>query len=477
MAWHHFALEHGSFVPARRPGPGLHEQRVGPGYCAPELSYLRRSALELTDSIVYSRRCIQPRWGPATDRTVVTKMDKPLITRSQTVNLKSCQQPDLGLCDPLPLHVPRPHPRRQYPHLVFGISSTDDRLRSALPGLRHWLSGTGARLVALVVDANPASAAADLAALEALYADHGIDLRALEPRNRTLTVAQNHFAVLGDLVDAATPATKWIVLVDDDTFIPSLYKLDQALRKHDPAQPAWLGALSEDFDSIRQWGFMAYGGAGVFLSMPLARQLVPHIAGCLVEAARVRVRTGDGILRDCIHVHTMTKLTIVPGLYQHDLYGDLGGFYESGVLPLSVHHWKSWYKEPLPKMAAITTFCGDCFLQRWQFGADTLFANGYSITQYNRSLDHYDLAQMEGTWSHAGREFDFSLGPLRTALAEGEKKSYRLKDAIVERNGDVRQIYVYKGDFFRDELDEVLELVWQGGSGIHTSLLSSQGSS
>lgn len=166
---------------------------------------------------------------------------------------------------------------------------------------------------------------------------------------------------------------------------------------------------------------------------------------------------------------TATKLTIVPGLYQHDLYGDLAGFYESGVLPLSVHHWRSWYKEPVPKMAAITKLCGDCFLQRWQFGSDTLLSNGFSVTQYHRGLDKYDLTQMEGTWSHPGREFDFSLGPLRPALGEHDKKSYRLKDAAWGENGELHQIYVYKGDFFKDEMDEVLELVWDGRRGVRPS--------
>lgn len=420
--------------------------------------------MDLTESIVYSRRCIKPVWGSKVDRRPIPKLDGPLITHRATVNLTACARVQLEPCEPLSLHVPNPYPEAKYPHLLFGISTTYDRLNVSLDTFAHWLSGAGVRLIAIVVDAEPAFGARhDLAALEQVYRDRSIDLQAFPPRNKSLTIAQNHFAVLGRLLEAATPQTRWFGIVDDDTFFPSLYRLDEELKKHNHKRPAWLGALSEDFDSVRLWGYMAYGGAGVFVSVPLARQLVPHMEACLAEAT---LPTGDGILRDCIHDHTMTKLTIVPGLYQHDLYGDLAGFYESGVLPLSVHHWRTWYKAPVAKMAAVSRLCGDCFLQRWRFGADTLLANGFSVSQYRRGLDAYDLTQMEGTWSHPGREFDFSLGPLRPAIDEHDKKSYRLKDAVASPDGTLRQIYVYRGDFATEEMDEVLELVWEGGEGM-----------
>ena len=185
------------------------------------------------------------------------------------------------------------------------------------------------------------------------------------------------------------------------------------------------------------------------------------MARCLDEAS---LGTGDVILSDCIGKHTTTKLTIVPGLYQHDIYGDISGFYESGVRPLSVHHYRGWYREPLPLMAAVVRLCGDCFLQRWQFGEDTLFANGYSVTQYRKGIESIDLNRMETTWSQPGHSFDQSLGPLRPPLGEDEKKSYRLKNAILEENGSLRQIYVHRGDFAKEEMDEVLELVWEAPS-------------
>jgi len=466
LAWHRFVSDFNAPT-AGGPvaGQAVHGDLPGqknskPGRCLAEIESLRRPFVDLTEVVSYSRRCVQPKWTSKTDRHAITKLAGPLITHKTVINLTSCASTDLGPCDPLPLEVPYPYPKQKHPQILFGVSTTYERLQGALPEFAHWLSGSGATLVALIVNGEPENRPGkDLAGLEKVFADSGITLKALTPQNKTLTAAQNHFAILADLMDEVSMETKWLGLVDDDTFFPSWHNLNAELSRHDHSKPMWLGALSEDFDSIKTWGFMAYGGAGVFLTVPLARQLVPHIQACLSEAT---LHTGDTILRDCIHDHTTTKLTIVPGLYQHDLYGDLSGFYESGVRPLSVHHWKTWYKEPIPKMAAITSLCGDCFLQRWQFGSDTLLANGYSVSQYKRGLASYDLTQMEGTWSQSGREFDFSLGPLRPALGEEEKTSYRLKEFIVERNGNMRQIYIHKGDFFKDEMDSVFELVWDG---------------
>ncbi|OAA61751.1 Fringe-like protein [Niveomyces insectorum RCEF 264] len=518
--------------------------------CPPALAHLRGRGWDLTPTIRYSRRCVRPTFDDniargANHRHKVTKVPRPLLPEPITINLTAGgadaaeQQQhapvvDLPPCQPLVLRVPPPYPpHATFPHLLFGVSSTHARLLHALDGFAHWLDGAGVQLVALVQDAEgeetAAAAAAtgggtgaggahvepkDLHALMMAYRARGIQLRAQAPRNRSLTVAQNHFAVIEALLAVATPQTRWLGIVDDDTFFPSLYKLDRALQAYDPQKPTWLGALSEDFDAISLFGYMAYGGAGVFLSVPLARQLAPHLQACLqastdpaatttiaakLEVGQAKVvgsssrggagksdntagakmptpaiatATGDGILRDCIYAHTATKLTVVPGLYQHDMYGELDGFYEAGVLPLSVHHWRSWYKAPLPAMAAVTARCGDCFLQRWQFGGDTLLANGFSITRYPGGLAPVDLAQMEATWSHAGREFDFSLGPLRRPLGPEAKKSYRLRDAARDPHGGgeggdaLRQTYIYKGDFMQDEPDEVFELIWEAAAAI-----------
>lgn len=495
--------------------------------CHPDVAHLDDGVSDLTPAFRYSRRCVRPVYrtqkaGDPTVRRPPTRMPGRLIPAqgdmavvNRTAISTTCDRP-LPPCETLVLDVPLPYPtssKTNYSHLLFGVASSHGRMMKALDGFEHWLGGTEAQLVAIVQDEDEggvedwpedvgneskpgigktAAQLAELAALETAYRARGIQLRALPPQHRLArTVVQNHFAVLMSLLEAASPQTTWLSIVDDDTFFPSLYKLDKTLEKYDHTRPTWLGALSEDADALALWGRMAYGGAGVFLSVPLAETVVPYIGECLRQGRRAalaalqeggtarpaagqdRTTTGDGLLRDCIARHApATPLTLVPGLYQHDLYGDTAGFYEAGLLPLSVHHWRSWYKAPLPAMAAVTRLCGDCFLGRWVWadvngrGGDTLLANGFSVTQYYYRagvVQHPDFRRMEETWSHAGDEFAGSLGPLRPALDDKDKKSYRLREAITENNA-LRQVYVYKGDFGTDALDEVFELVWEEGA-------------
>lgn len=426
-----------------------------PGACSPDIDFLRRQELGLTDTIVYSRRCITPQFSDDVDRDAVTKIDSALITEKTTVNLKDCSHVASLPCDPVVLPVPRPYPTDQtFEHFVFGVATYYNRMIEALPAFDHWLAHSNALLVAVIVD----HATNDLDSLVAHFAEHHITLLCV-PGDPELTIDQNHFITLRPTVQQIAPGiTRWIGILDDDTFFPSLAALSAALDAYDHTKEVWLGQLSEDFYSVRSWGFFAYGGAGVFLSVPLAQKLEPFQEQCLEEAA---LPSGDGMLRDCVYYHSKTKLTLVPGLHQQDMRGDLSGFFEAGLKALSLHHWKSWYEEPVYKIAQVANLCGDCLLQRFQFGDDTLLANGYSVSLYRKGLQKVNLDWMEATWNQHGPEFDFSIGPLRPALKQDEKRSYRLKDAERLDDGRLRQIYVYKRDWTSGEdMDEVVELLW-----------------
>lgn len=427
---------------------------LAPGECSPDIEFLRRQELGLTDTIRYARRCVTPQFTKGMDREAVTALDGPLVTDSTIVNLTSCSHVDSLPCDPLTIPVPFPYPKQTFEHFIFGVATYYDRMIEALPAFDHWLAHSGAPLVALIVD----YADHDLPALETLFGAHGIELIAVhgEPK---LTIDQNHFITLRPTVQNIRPETRWVGVLDDDTFFPSLYALSDAFSAYDHTKELWLGQLSEDFYSVRSWGFFAYGGAGAFLSVPLAKKLEPFQEQCLEEAA---LPSGDGMLRDCVYYHSKTKLTLVSGLHQQDMRGDLSGFFEAGLKPLSLHHWKSWYEEPVYKIAEVAKLCGDCFLQRFRFDDDTLFANGYSIALYRKGLAGLNLDWMEATWNQHGPEFDFSIGPLRPPLEKDQKRSYRLKDAEWLADGRLRQIYVYKRDKESGEdMDEVVELLWQ----------------
>lgn len=444
---------------ATTPAPPTDQLRPPPadGQCSPDLDFLKSKDLGLSEKIIYSRRCVVPKYTSEVDRDAVTKLDGPLVANKTSLNLADCAHVKTLPCDILELPVPFPYPTEQtFGHFVFGVATYYDRMIDALPAFDHWLAGSSAPLVAVIVDHDNH----DLPFLEFLFAQHNIDLKTV-PGDPHLTIDQNHFITLRPTALAIRPETKWVGILDDDTFFPSLHALSAKLDEFDHTKELWLGQLSEDFYSVRSWGIFGYGGAGVFLSVPLAKKLEPFQEQCLDEAA---LPSGDGMLRDCVYYHSKTKLTLVPGLYQQDMRGDLSGFFEAGLRPLSLHHWKSWYEEPVPKLSQVNRVCGDCFLQRFQFGDDTLLANGYSIALYRKGVEGLNLDWMEATWNQHGPEFDFSIGPLRPALKPEEKRSYRLKDVEWLDDGRFRQIYVHKADtknmFSDSSKDEVVELLW-----------------
>ncbi|KAL2151454.1 hypothetical protein VTH82DRAFT_6552 [Thermothelomyces myriococcoides] len=446
-------------------------------FCGRDWEFLHNQDLRLTENILYTRRCVKPVYGNV-DRNLVGNVTEPLITSTTSLDLgAACSQVARPPCEPLDLDVPPafPEPHGQYGHLLFAIASSSERVRDALPVFTHWLADSGAQLLAVITDADDPVHKPDLKALEAQYRDHNINATMISPRfkeslprknnkeekqKRPATVSQLHFLMIRDMLEAVTPQTQWLGILDDDTFFPSLYPLSVALAEHDHTKSVWLGALSDNWVSNKIWGYMAFGGAGTFLSVPLAKELDPHLEDCVRETT---VPSGDGLLRDCMYMHTTTKLTIVDGLYQHDIRGDPSGFFESGRRVVSAHHWKSWYKAPISIMAAIARVCGDCFLQRWRFGTDTLLANGYSISVYHDGLDKIDLNRMESTFDEADKRFDFSYGPFRPRLSEDEKKSYRLEavDGGFGKGEKFRQLYVHRANKDDNQaVDEVVELIW-----------------
>ncbi|KAI1370948.1 glycosyltransferase family 31 protein [Hypoxylon crocopeplum] len=430
-----------------------------PSDCPEDLKFLVRSSidLELTERVRYTRRYIQPVFSSTIDRDDVANFTEPLVKDAVDVDLYDCGDAVIPPSTPIKLQVPKPHPEATFTHLSFGVATNYRRLNESISTFAHWISGTGAKLVAVVTDAKEKSTS-EIGQLQHDFEVAGINATLVKPINETFTTSQNHFTVLVNMLQHSDPDTQWYGLLDDDTFFPSLQPLSDSLATLDHKVDAYVGALSEDFAAVRNFGFMAFGGAGAFLSAPLAKKLGDQALKCIDEATS---REGDIIIRDCVYTNSRAKLTILPGLYQQDMRDDVSGFFEAGLRPLNLHHWKSWYRAPVEKMARAAKFCGDCFLQRWRFGTDTVFSNGFSIATYRDGLESVDLQSMEGTWNKAGRDYDFSLGPLRKPYPTDQKTSYQLREAEFAENGDLKQLYVRLGNSLAGELDEVVELVWQ----------------
>ncbi|OAA34763.1 hypothetical protein NOR_08275 [Metarhizium rileyi] len=446
-----------------------------PKACRSDVDYLRRSTYNLTRQVVYQKRCLRGVRNATTSRDVTASEARPLIEagRQDILELNhACHgaAPADAPCDTIDVQVPPPFPRRDYSEFLFGVASSSDRLMRSVPQFRHWLGSTEARLLAIVTDDN--FSARQMSKLTAYYNKAGIRFIGARPANASVGVNEQHFLAVRELirhVDANTDTdtntnTRWGVIIDDDTFFPSLYPVARALDELDTSVPVYAGGLSENSHAVQFHGHMAYGGAGVFLSLPLMRLLEPNMEACLEGSP---VREGDGMLKYCVD-KTDTNLTQIPGLHQLDMGSDLSGFYESGSLPLSLHHWKTWHQAPVDKMFEVSRFCGGCALQRWRFGPDTLLANGYSIVVYKAGLEHIPLHRMEATWRGDGLDWEWSLGPTREKMAQGDKKSYYLLDAEVVGSSNLRQVYVHRPDVVSSAAetreptrDEVIELWWE----------------
>ena len=417
----------------------------------------------------YARRDIIVRADPEAKRTLMTKVDEPLFPMLQAVDLSADSSIELQHCmEALVLKVP-PYSKEpaRASNLLFGIQTTLKRLDDTIETLVRWLPKTGAKLFAIVKEAEDVEADENaMKDLEAKMRARDLDAT-LVPPFKGDSFSERYFSLVKILYNNRNDKTEWIVLIDDDTFFPSMRSLLNMLAERDPKGQHYIGALSEDWWSVTTYGFMGFGGAGVFLSLGLAEAIDRNYAKCKSSSGTT---AGDIRVKECIYASTNTKLTHIPELHQIDFHGDKSGYYESGHQPLSLHHWKDWSMDGegflLASMHLVSDICGDCFMQRWQFGDDTVLSNGFSIAKYpNGNLNNLDMTKMEATWDpgaqvegSSNHGFDHSLEPARPKSKPSEKVQFMLLEAVTV-DGGVRQTYVHEGA--DGDPDTVLELFWK----------------
>lgn len=279
----------------------------------------------------------------------------------------------------------------------------------------------------------------------------------------------------------------WMVLIDDDTFFMRPSALSHALLTAYPtaaSTPLFLGAETEIIRNRKQEGSIFLGGAGMFLSFPLAGKLVaPHRGDDDETSYWERCRQedediggGDARVSRCVNRYTETPMTTLPGLHQMSIFGDVSGFYESGHDFFSIHHWKSWHWLDPVKSSLVGDVCGeDCILQRFQFDAVTqsarkgakssayttnplILTNGYSISEYTKGIN-FDTRKTENTFDpylgYSVDQMDYGVGQLRDKV-EG-KLQWRLLDAVIEDDGVV-QWYGWIDE--NNDLAKIAELTW-----------------
>lgn len=429
--------------------------------CPQDLDYLRRIRYDFTRKLRFQRMCVFATTDDNVDRTEVVNITSDPIGQGKVIDLDNkCQVidshgRDLPFCEhTINVKVGKPYPTRDFKEVLFVVATSAGRLRDSLPTFAHWLGHTNAKLLSITLDLDGILFTKKDKSLISDYAKAGVKLMVTPPYDASVGVGAMHFTMIREALQHAGPEVKWIAILDDDTFFPSLNPIYDVLDKQDPSEMAYVGAATENAAHIDMLGYFAFGGAGIFISRPLATALEPHIEECFEVTP---VREGDGLLNQCIKHITNTTLTNIKGMHQLDTGGNIDGFYESGELPLSLHHWKSWHQAPVASMAAINKKCGDCFLQRWRLGDDAVFTNGYSLSLYREGTRDLDLSKTEPTWHEAVHLFSDTLGPFRDIVPPENKKTYRLIDAEPIGSTEFRQLY----KFWKDGEDELVEVLWK----------------
>ena len=468
-------------APAAEWIPSLKGPPVEP--CPDKLDWLE--SLDLTYPIRYAHRDVIINPIPDTKRASLTKLDTSLFPDFQTIDLTKDPKVELKHCaEPLVLDVPASkNEPSDASHVIFGMSTTLKRLDDSITQILRWLPHTHARLFVIVIESERIdtpegqedikAVAADSTQKEALQSKMrglGMDVTLVEPLGLQDSFSEKYFSLVKIMYDNRNEKTLWISLLDDDTFFLSIPAVLSMLSKYDPHEKHYVGALSEDWWSVTHYGMMAFGGAGIFLSEALAEVLANKYRFC---KETTHTTAGDIRVLECINLLTDTKLANERDLHQIDLDGDLSGIYENGRLPISLHHWKTrgGGSVSLPTMHLVADVCGDCFLQRWQFGNDMVLTNGYSISLYpSGRLKSMNMEATEETWAQPAivegsinRGVAHSLAPTRPNLAlDDEKIQYRLIDSAVVEGG-VRQSYLHQG--VGENIDSLLEIFWIGEKG------------
>ncbi|KAL8811874.1 MAG: hypothetical protein Q9200_001462 [Gallowayella weberi] len=435
--------------------------------CSRNIEWLAN--VDLRYPLQYAQRDIIVRPTPGLHRTSLANLSESLFPQPKTLLVD--QNALLADCPPpLVLEIPdTPTAPVNASQMHFGIATTMERLEDSVPYIARWLRHTGAKLFVIVITAekSPTPTSKQLAVKQAELRKQGLDVTLLFPLKKGELYTETYFSLAKVMYTHRSEDASWFVLMDDDTFFPSMRALLAMLDKYDPAREYWIGAVSEMWWSVARYGMMAFGGAGIFLSRALAAVIDEVYDVCTTEMHPAA--GGDERVMRCVYGHTETKLTNEPDLHQMDIYGDLSGLFESGRLPLSLHHWKGKDGYPVDLMSLVMNVCGDCFLQRWQFGADTVLSNGYSIAVYPEGelANGLDFSKAEETWE--ARTVDesvnpgtaHSLSPSRPRLAlDKQKIQYRLLESAFV-NDAVRQSYLHKGKEGTDELDTLLVLYWR----------------
>ncbi|KHN95546.1 Fringe-like protein [Metarhizium album ARSEF 1941] len=458
--------------------------------CSADLPHLQNimKKYNLDESLQYLKRYIRFTRVEGLERKRMTKVSENLLNAAfKTIHVNKHYYPQDSCEKPLEVQVPASGLPSSVnaSDFMFGVSTTFKRFMdpetTPINEWIYWLTDSrghsnGGKLLLMLLDASDDN----LQEVANLLGDVGIDVDVYRS-DSSLEMAVRYLSLVPTLyTHPDAPRKKWLVTCDDDTFFPSMHELIERLGKFDDTREMYIGTLSEDVGAIERHGSQAFGGGGVFLSLPLAERITELFGSCTTEQKVLESNSGWGpqgdiLLRKCIYENTHTRLTSFWDLWQLDIVGDPSGFYEWGIKPLSLHHYRGsgWHKAKPGMYTKIAHTCGeDCTLMRFQT-EDDFIISGYSIAHYPEGVT-FDPNQMEATLHAApedkGWNLDFMMGPSRQNLERtGKKIAWQLEESEVQSDGSVLQTYTRKHKDERwvhadkqpmSNIDGIIELVW-----------------
>lgn len=385
---------------------------------------------------------IQRKLPIALPKLVKHRLDAPEF------NLSTFDEPIPGVPPAIiNLEFPRKKFQPDASNIIFGVATMLERMPETLRNIQHWGAHTNARFVVVHEPQNVTLRPGEPSAEEMtrLYREAGIDHVTLIEKDAGW--GERFVSLLGTLHAHMEEQIEWAVLMDDDTFFFDLDAVLKMLSKYDPSQPWYVGALSDNKWNINNGGLYAVGGAGVFLSRAMMATMAPYADSCFPKEGTEM--GGDTLVGQCIHTHTLTKITLEHGLHQLDLHGDVTGFYEAPrPQPLSVHHWKSWHHHDIPAVATVAHACGrSCVLRNFVFADGWVMSNGFSIIKHGYNATELATQHpyaMERTWKETIWEVEdswrYSLAPLKKR--DEDKVQFLMERSVVGMDGSVTVYYV-----------------------------------
>lgn len=242
-------------------GPCEASQPVNLSSCPQQLEWLEEldGVEDLRWPLKYTRRDIVVRSKPWTEHQSLLKAPDALLPTFQQLDSPYDQILQSTHClPPLTLDVPVTS-KPDASHLLFGGASNLARIEDSISSYERWLAYTGARMIISVVgpdDSMPDPA--HMKDLQTRMRNQGMAVTLVPPLRRKDSFIQRYFSLVKTMYESVDEKTKWLGLVDDDTFMVSMNALVQMLSRHNPEEQLYLGALSEEW-----WAVAAYGLVGM----------------------------------------------------------------------------------------------------------------------------------------------------------------------------------------------------------------------